>query len=81
MRIEFYANGRKRRITVRGLFETPQPSGWSSAVVRALSAGPLTVGSHFSARDLPDRRLTAAGYQQDPRADRGSIARLMVVPA
>jgi hypothetical protein len=32
MRIEYYANGRKRRITVHGLFETPsRPSDpWRS---------------------------------------------------
>jgi hypothetical protein len=38
MRIEYYANGRKRRVTVRGLFETPQPTERPSAVMRAPAA-------------------------------------------
>src|SRR5829696_1858650 len=49
MRIEYYANGRKRRVTVRGLYETPQPTERPSAVMRALPTGPLTAGVLFSA--------------------------------
>ena len=49
MRIEFYANGLKRRVTVRGLFETPQSTERPSAVMRTLPAVPLTAGWCFSA--------------------------------
>jgi hypothetical protein len=49
MRIEYYAAGRKRRITVHGLFEAPRPTERRWAVVRTLPAGPLTAGSCFSA--------------------------------
>jgi hypothetical protein len=49
MRIEYYANGRNRRVTVRGLLGTPQPTERPSAVMRALPAGPMTAGMLFSA--------------------------------
>jgi thermitase len=60
MRIEYYAGGRKRRITVRGLFETPQPTGRPLAVIRALPAGPLTAGSRFSALERETVRVVPA---------------------
>jgi hypothetical protein len=60
MRIEYYANGRKRRITVRGLSETPQPTGRPLAVMRALPAGPLTAGSRFSALEKKTVRVVPA---------------------
>jgi hypothetical protein len=60
MRIEYYANGRKRRITVRGLLEAPQPTERSPAVMRALPAGPLTAGSRFLAIDEETVRVVPA---------------------
>jgi hypothetical protein len=49
MRIEYYANGRKRRVTVRRPFESSQPTERLLAVMQALRAGPLTAGMLFSA--------------------------------
>jgi hypothetical protein len=48
MRVEYHASERKRRVTVRGLFEAPQPTERPSAVMRALPARLLIAGSRFS---------------------------------
>lgn len=60
MRIEYYADGHKRRITVQGLFEAPQPTERPLAIMRALLAGPLTAGSRFSALEKETVRVVPA---------------------